>query len=169
MSMAGNRLNYLTADDWVLIQAKAVPQTYKLGDEIIREGGWGDSIYIIRRGEASVELAGTGSRTIVADLGPGDVCGEMAFIEQAKASAAVIAKSEEVQADQISARALAEILEAFPRLSSRFYRSLALVLVQRLRVTTGELAREMALRDRHRSGIPSPFSKIEPAKTKNAD
>jgi hypothetical protein len=44
-------LNYLTADDWVLIQAKAVPQTYKLGDEIIREGGWGDSIYIIRRRE----------------------------------------------------------------------------------------------------------------------
>jgi CRP-like cAMP-binding protein len=146
--MTGNRLRYLTADDWVLIQAKASRRTFKLGDEIIRHGAWGDSIYIILRGEASVELAGTGSRTIVATLGPGDVCGDMAFLEQAKASAAVVAREEEVEADQINAQELRKILEAYPRLASRFYRSLALVMAQRLRVTTGELAREMALRDR---------------------
>jgi CRP-like cAMP-binding protein len=146
--MAGSRLQYLTADDWVLIQAKAVRRTFKLGDEIIRQGAWGDSIYIIRRGEASVELAGTGSRAIVAALGPGDICGDMAFLEQGKASAAVIAKEEVVEADEINAHELREVMEAFPRLASRFYRSLALVLVQRLRVTTGELAREMVLRDR---------------------
>jgi CRP-like cAMP-binding protein len=146
--VTGNRLRYLTADDWVLIQAKASRRTFKLGDEIIRHGAWGDSIYIILRGEASVELAGTGSRTIVATLGPGDVCGDMAFLEQAKASAAVVAREEEVEADQINAQELRKILEAYPRLASRFYRSLALVMAQRLRVTTGELAREMALRDR---------------------
>jgi CRP-like cAMP-binding protein len=161
--MANNRLNYLTADDWVLIQAKAVRRIFKLGDEIIREGAWGDSIYIIRGGEASVELAGTGSRTIVAHLVPGDVCGDMAFLEQAKASAAVIAKAEEVEVDQISARSLAEIMEAFPRLASRFYRSLAVVLVQRLRVTTAELAREMALRDRPPAVFPLRLPKVENA------
>jgi CRP-like cAMP-binding protein len=146
--MAGNRLRYLTVDDWVLIQAKAVRRTFKLGDEIIRQGEWGDSLYIIRRGEASVELAGTGSRAIVAVLGPEDVCGDMAFLEQGKASAAVIAKDEEVEVEELNAHEMREVMEAFPRLASRFYRSLALVLVQRLRVTTGELAREMALRDR---------------------
>jgi hypothetical protein len=72
----------------------------------------------------------------------------MAFLEVGKATAAVIAKDEEVEVDEIKAIDLWEIMEAFPRLASRFYRSLALVLVQRLRVTTGELAREMALRDR---------------------
>jgi CRP-like cAMP-binding protein len=159
--MAGNRLNYLTADDWVLIQARAERRTFKLGDEIIREGAWGDSIYIIRRGKASVELAGTGSRAIVADLGPDDVCGDMAFLEQAKAGAAVIARDDEVEVDQISARALAEIMEAFPRLASRFYRSLALVLVQRLRITTRELAREMCLRDRPRSALSPTLPKVE--------
>jgi CRP-like cAMP-binding protein len=146
--MAGNRLRYLTTDDWVLLQAKAVRRTYKLGDEIIRQGAWGGSICIIRRGEASVELAGTGSRAVVATLGPEDICGDMAFLEQGKATAAVVAKDEEVEVDEITARELGEIMEAYPRLASRFYRSLALVLVQRLRVTTGELAREMALRDR---------------------
>jgi CRP-like cAMP-binding protein len=146
--MASNRLRYLTVDDWVLIQAKAVRRRFKLGDEIIRQGEWGDSLYIIRRGEASVELAGTGSRAIVAVLGPEDVCGDMAFLEHGKASAAIIAKDEEVEVDELNAHEMREVMEAFPRLASRFYRSLALVLVQRLRVTTGELAREMALRDR---------------------
>jgi CRP-like cAMP-binding protein len=147
--MAGNRLRYLTVDDWILLEAKAVRRTFKLGEEIIRQGDWGGSIYIIRRGEASVELAGTGSRAIVAVLGPEEICGDMAFLEQGRATAAMVAKDVEVDVDEIKAHDLREILEAFPRLSSRFYRSLALVLVKRLRVTTGELAREMTLRDRH--------------------
>jgi extracellular factor (EF) 3-hydroxypalmitic acid methyl ester biosynthesis protein len=146
--MAGNRLQYLTADDWVLLQAKAVRRTFKLGEEIIRHGAWGDSLYIIRRGEASVELAGTGSRRIVAKLEPGDVCGDMAFLEQGKATAAVIARDEEVDVDEINAHELRAVLDAFPRLASRFYRSLALVLVWRLRATSQQLAQEMALRDR---------------------
>ena len=146
--MTGNRLAFLTADDWILIQAKAVRRTFKLGDEIIHQGAWGDSIYIIRRGEASVELAATGSRAIVAALGPEDVCGDMAFLEQGKATAAVVAKDDEVEVDEINAREMRGILEAFPRLASRFYRSLALVLAQRLKMTSNELAREMTLRDR---------------------
>jgi CRP-like cAMP-binding protein len=148
MGMAGNRLQYLTPNDWVLLQAKAVRRTFRLGDEIIRQGAWGDSIYLIRRGEASVELAWTGSRAIVAALGPEDICGDMAFLEQGRATAAVVAKDEQVEADEINARELRGILEAFPSLASRFYRSLALVLVQRLKATSSELAREMTLRDR---------------------
>ena len=146
--MAGQRFRNLTADDWVLIQARAVRRTFKLGEEIIRPGDWGASIFIIRRGEASVELAGTGSRVIVAALGPEDICGDMAFLEQGKATAAVVAKDPEVEVDEIKAHALQEILEAFPRLASRFYRPPALVLMQRLRAASNELAREMMLRDR---------------------
>lgn len=129
-------------------QARAVRRTFKLGEEVIRQGDWNGSIFIIRSGEASVELAGTGARAIVAALAPEDICGDMAFLEQGKATAAVVAKDEEVEADEIKAHALREVLEAFPRLASRFYRSLALVLVQRLKATSAELAREMMLRDR---------------------
>jgi len=89
--MAGNGLNSLTSNDWVLIQAKTMRRTFKLGEEIIREGEWVHSLYFIRSGEASVELAGTGSRAIVASLGPNDICGEISFLQQCKATAAVIA------------------------------------------------------------------------------
>jgi len=147
--MAVSRLQYLTTNDWVLIQAKTEHRTFTLGEEIIRQGDWGDSVYIIRRGEASVELAGTGSRVIVASLGPDDVCGEIAFIEHSRASAAVVAKEEKVEVDAITAHELRQILEAYPGLASRFYQSLALVMAKRLKATSRELAREMGLRDRN--------------------
>jgi extracellular factor (EF) 3-hydroxypalmitic acid methyl ester biosynthesis protein len=149
--MPARGLYYLTPNDWVLIQAKAVRRTFRLGDEIIREGEKVDSLYIIRRGEASVEIACTGSRTILALLEPNDVCGEMAFLDLGGASAAVIAKDQEVEVDEIDAHELRGILEAFPRLASRFYLSLALILCQRLKATSRELSREMRLRDRGES------------------
>ena len=146
--MAGNGLNSLTSNDWVLIQAKTMRRTFKLGEEIIREGEWVHSLYFIRSGEASVELAGTGSRAIVASLGPNDICGEISFLQQCKATAAVIASDEEVEVEEINVGELHKILDAFPRMASRFYLSLATLLAQRLRETSRELAREMTLRDR---------------------
>lgn len=145
--MAGKALNSLSSNDWVLLRTNAARCTFRLGDEIIREGEQLDSLYIIVRGEASVELAGTVSRTIVATLGPGDICGEMAFLQQSRASAAVIAKDMEVEVEKINVQQLRETLNAFPGLGSRFYFSLALTLSRRLKATSQELAREMRLRD----------------------
>jgi CRP-like cAMP-binding protein len=146
--MAGNRLHYLNSNDWVLIGAKSVRRVYKLGEEIIRQGAATESVFIIRQGEASVELAGTDSRAILASLGPGDICGEISFLEKSRATAAVVAKDESVEVDQINTRDLEEIFDAYSGLASRFYQSLALILAQRLRDTSRELAREMLLRDR---------------------
>jgi extracellular factor (EF) 3-hydroxypalmitic acid methyl ester biosynthesis protein len=145
--MVGNRLQYLSPNDWTLINAKSVRRTFKLGEEIIRQGSQAESIFIIRRGQASVELAGTATRAIVASLGVDDICGDMAFLEKGRATASVIAKDVEVEVDEINARELREMFESFPRLASRFYLSLALLLAQRLKDTSRELAREMALHD----------------------
>ena len=124
---------------------------FTLGEEIIRQGEWGNSIYIIRRGEASVELAGSGSRAILALLKPDDICGEIAFLEHCQATAAVIAREEEVEVDEVDVHELRSLFEAFPGLASRFYLSVAMILAQRLRVTSKELAREMMLRDAGRT------------------
>lgn len=148
ITMAGNRMQYLSPNDWTLIKAKSVRRIFKLGEEIIKQGGKADSIFIIRRGEASVEVAGTNSRAIVASLGADDICGDIAFLEKGRATAAVVAKDDEVEVDEINADELREVFEAFPRLASRFYLSLAVILAKRLKDTSWELAREMALHDR---------------------
>jgi CRP-like cAMP-binding protein len=148
--VANQRLRYLTSNDWSLINARARRRVFKLGEEIIHQGSLGDSIFILRRGEASVELAVTSKRSVLATLGPDDICGDMAFLERGKATATVVARDAEVEADEISASDLREIFEAFPRLGSRFYLSLAIVLAQRLRNTSRELAREMVTSDRQK-------------------
>ncbi|SRR6266498_2957742 len=139
--MAGNSLQYLTPNDWILIGAKAKRRLFVLGDEIIREGVQGEAIYIIRRGTASVEVPGSHSATVLAWLGEGDVCGDMAFIEGGQATASVIAKDESIEADEILAKDLRDLFDNFPGLASRFYQSLTLILAQRLRDTSRELVR----------------------------
>jgi CRP/FNR family transcriptional regulator, cyclic AMP receptor protein len=142
--MANNRLLYLTANDWVLITAKAKRLTFHLGEEIIKEGALGNTIYVIRSGEASVELTGKESRTVVAKLEREDICGDMAFLEKSAATAAVVAKDEVVEVDAIRADDLRQLFESFPGMGARFYRSLAVVLARRLRETSKQLAREKA-------------------------
>jgi len=146
--VARNRLQHLTPNDWLLISARAKRRTFKLGEVLIQQGSAGDRIYIIRNGEAEVALASTSTREVVAVLGPDDICGDMAFLEKGKASAAVVTKSAELEADEIMWDDLRELFQAFPRLASRFYLSLAVVLARRLRETSKELAREMATSDR---------------------
>jgi CRP-like cAMP-binding protein len=132
----------LTRNDWTLIESKAKRISVRLGQEIIKEGTRIDHLYVLRRGSASVELEGTTSRSVIATLNAGDVCGEMAFLGDSTATAAVVAK-DEVEVDAIWADDLRELVAAFPGFGVRFYRSLAVILAQRLRQTSKELLREM--------------------------
>jgi CRP-like cAMP-binding protein len=140
--MPRSTLQDLTRNDWTLIESEAKRITLKLGQEIIKDGARIDHLYILRRGSASVELEGTTTRAVIATLSAGDVCGEMAFLEDSTATAAVVAK-DEVEVDAICADFLRELVAVFPGFGVRFYRSLAVLLAQRLRETSKELLREM--------------------------
>jgi CRP-like cAMP-binding protein len=146
--VAHNRLAYLTANDWTILNTSLHRRTFTLGDEIIHQGSFGDRIFIIRQGEASVELTGTTNHVIVATLGPDDICGDMAFLERGRSTASVIARDVDVQVDEIMAGDLREIFEAFPRLGYRFYLSLSVILARRLRDTSRALAAEMIAAER---------------------
>jgi CRP-like cAMP-binding protein len=155
--MPNNRLEYLTENDWILISARAERRRYAPGKEIIQEGARGEAVYIIRKGVASVVLGGAGGKAPVAQLGPGEICGDMAFLEKGKATASVIA-DEEVEVDAIRAAELEGLFASFPGLASRFYRSLAVVLARRLRVTSAQLGSEL----RREGGSVSPPAAAEP-------
>ncbi len=143
--MPSSALQDLTRNDWTLIESKAKRISLKLGQEIIKEGARIHHLYVLRRGEASVELEGTTSRVVIATLSAGDICGEMAFLGDSTATAAVVAK-DEVEVDAIWADDLRQLVAVFPGFGTRFYRSLAIILAQRLRQTSKELLREMTNR-----------------------
>jgi CRP-like cAMP-binding protein len=133
LSAAKNGLACLKANDWVLIADKAVRSRFKNGEKIVRRGKKVGGVYILLKGSVTVHLSPQGGpRT----LGPGDVCGEISFLDGLPASADVVAE-EEVEAYFLDRPTLQSLFELFPHLGSRFYQSLAAILSQRLRDVIG--------------------------------
>jgi CRP-like cAMP-binding protein len=123
-----NRLAYLSQNDWALIIDKAKRVTFSKNQTLIQQGKQAKVVYLLAKGRVNIDV----SRTRVAQIGPGEVCGEMAFLEDSLASATAIA-DEATEAYAIEWPALESLFELFPHLASRFYRSLAVNLSRRLR------------------------------------
>jgi CRP/FNR family cyclic AMP-dependent transcriptional regulator len=123
-----NRLEYLTPNDWTLIIDRAKKRVFKKNEELIAQGKQVEVLYLIASGKVNVSASGA----LLAQLGPGQVCGEMAFLENGLASASATAE-EDVEACALEWKQLMDLFELFPHLASRFYRSLAVNLSRRLR------------------------------------
>lgn len=126
-------LVYLTPNDWTLIADKAARMRFKAGDSIVQKGKRTHGVYVLLKGNASVQLAGHEKAPAIV---PGEVCGEISFIDELPATADVIAQ-EEVEAYYLDRPTLQSMFELFPHLGSRFYRSLASCLSRRLRELIG--------------------------------
>jgi len=129
LSSARNGLVYLTANDWALIADKAARVQFKAGQQFVNRGTRTHGIYLVVKGTASVQIAGHGPPR---EIGPGEVCGEISFLDELPATADVVAK-EPMWAYYLDRPALQSLFELFPHLGSRFYRSLASILSRRLR------------------------------------
>jgi len=126
---AKNGLNYLTANDWTLISDKASRMQFRPGDQFVHRGKRTQGIYLLLKGTAFVQIAAYGKPR---EIGPGDVCGEISFLDELPATADVVA-NETVSAYYLDRPTLQSLFELFLHLGSRFYRSLASILSRRLR------------------------------------
>lgn len=136
--MPNNPLKFLNPEDWQLVCANPRHLHFSPGDEIIREGSRDQIIYLLRKGTVRVELSRSGRRIEVARLSPGEIFGEMAFLEENGASASVTAE-DRVEVDAIPGVHLYSLFSSFPGLATRFYQSLAFALSQRLRQRTSQV------------------------------
>jgi CRP-like cAMP-binding protein len=71
------------------IAALAAEVSVPAGKELVREGDYSYDVLAIEEGTASVERRGEH----IADLGPGDVIGEMGVLERSQRNATVVATS----------------------------------------------------------------------------
>jgi CRP-like cAMP-binding protein len=133
LSSSKNGLIYLTTNDWALVADKAVRATFKKGDVLVQRSKKADGVYFLLKGTARVLIPSQPTARII---GPGEICGEMSFLEDAAASASVVADGE-VEAYYLDRSALENLFELFPHLASRFYRSVATNLSRRLRDLIG--------------------------------
>ena len=132
LQAARNPLEYLSANDWSLILDKSKRVTFKRGESLVQQTRQVKVVYLLIKGSAKVEV----SKMKIAEVGPGEICGEMAFLENSKPSATVTA-TDEVEAAAIEWSALSELFQLFPHMGSRFYRSIAISLSRRLREQIG--------------------------------
>ncbi len=133
LSAAKHGLVYLTPNDWMLIADKAVRMTFQPGQSIVHSGKRTNGVYLLLKGTVRVQIsAGEALPTI----GPGEICGEMSYIDELPASASVVAL-EPVEAYFLDRPTLQSLFELFPHLASRFNRSLAANLSRRLRALIG--------------------------------
>ncbi len=126
-------LVHLTTNDWVLVADKAVRVHFKKGEVLVEKGRRSKGVYLLVKGKARVQIPLQARETTIA---PGEICGEMSFLEDTAASTRVVAE-EDVEAYHLDRPTLENLFELFPHLASRFYRSLATNLSHRLRELIG--------------------------------
>ncbi len=140
LSSSKDGLVYLTPNDWMLVADKAARVTFRKGDILVHKGKNSNGIYLLLKGKARVQIP---SQVTSPEIGPGQICGEMSFLENAPASANVVAAND-VEAYHLDSPVLEKLFELFPHLASRFYRSLATNLSRRLRELIGPRVAEPA-------------------------
>jgi CRP-like cAMP-binding protein len=133
LSSSKNGLTYLTANDWALVTDKATRVQFKKGDVLVQRGKKANGIYLLLNGTAGVQIPSQATARVI---GLGEICGEMSYLEDAPASASVLATAD-LEALHLDRPALDRLFELFPHLASRFYRSVATNLSHRLRELIG--------------------------------
>ncbi len=112
MSETFSGLQFLTSEDCRLIKERAERKAFKAGETLIEQGKPTKQVYLLERGTARVD----GSKGAIASIGPGDICGEMAFLEDALPSATVMAE-DNVEAYVITWDSLRHLFHEFPHLA----------------------------------------------------
>ncbi len=127
-------LGYLTDLDieWMIDQGAKT--TLSSGQQLIDKGKEIDTIVIILSGQLSI-VDGVHE---IALIGPGEIVGEMSFLESRPPSVSVVA-TQESTVYQISKKMIHQRLETDMQFRANFYYALALFLSDRLRKTTNKL------------------------------
>jgi CRP-like cAMP-binding protein len=132
-------LAMLNPEDWATLRELATSVTYRRGEVLLEEGVRNRALFIVRDGTVRAEHLHEGHPITLAHIGPGEVFGEMGFVENTVASASIVAE-DEVTVDRIDDGVLQAVLISTPGFAIRFYHSLAAALSQRLRATSRRLA-----------------------------
>jgi CRP/FNR family cyclic AMP-dependent transcriptional regulator len=110
--------------------------TFNTGDVIIAEGDSVDTLMFIKSGNSRVTrtFLDNLNAEFAGPLGPGEVVGEMSFIDGQGASASLIADGQ-TEILEISRETVFNIINADNGFAARFYHSLFLDLTRKLRST----------------------------------
>ena len=106
------------------LAARARVQLWEAGEELVREGDPGDSLFVVTRGRLEVLQQGEKGAVVVGSLGEDEFFGEASLLTGSPRSATVRAV-EPTEVLMLSREALAPLLEADPSLAEVLSQALA--------------------------------------------
>ncbi|NOZ85604.1 MAG: cyclic nucleotide-binding domain-containing protein [Deltaproteobacteria bacterium] len=108
------------------------------GDVIIREGDFGDSIYVVVSGSVKIEKRVEGELKEIAELGRGEIFGEVSMVDE-EPRLATVRPVEATTLLKMNIDDLEILFVDYPELTAPVFRALAKVLAARLRQTTKDM------------------------------
>lgn len=123
-------LGFLTDEDVEWMVTSGARRKVPVGTPIIREGHPTEALFFVLGGEFAVTSAR--ARGEIARVHSGEVVGEVSFVDSRPPSATVTAKLDSV-VGAVPMDLLQQKLEDDPGFASRFYKSMAVSLADRLR------------------------------------
>jgi CRP-like cAMP-binding protein len=131
----------LTSQDAEVVLKACEERILVGGEELFHENDAGDSLFIVQSGRVDIfkNIRGDVDRSL-ASFGPGDVIGEMSFIDGARRSATA-RTTESSEFLVLSRQSFAHVQRERPDIAAGFFRNMAAIVASRLR-TTNELYRE---------------------------
>ena len=126
---------YFTDDERMRIERIAEVKRIAPGGFLIRSSEIDSTLFTVEDGHLDIVANVDGRSTVVATVGPGDVLGEVAFIDDSPRSVSVRAGEEEVTVRAWNKKTLSEALAFEPSLLAKFSVAMCELLVERLRDT----------------------------------
>lgn len=131
----------LTAEEADVV-VKACDQRFLIaGEELFHENDAGDSLFILQSGRVEIfkTIRGEVDR-VLASFGPGDIVGEISFVDSARRSAGA-RTTEASEFLELTQAGFVNVQKTKPDVAARLFRNLASILAARVRNTT-ELYKE---------------------------
>ncbi len=126
------------------------------GQTIFNEGDRSENIYLVAEGELEVQIStGLFGKQVIATLGPGDVFGEMAFIDAERRSASIKAKRSCILLS-MTRNDFRKLGKGYPHIQLMMLKNITRILAKRLR-TADERIRHLKTKDK---GVIEKISKL---------
>ena len=126
---------YFTDGERRRVEKIAEVKRIAAGGYLIRAEEVDSTLFAVEQGHLDIVAMRKGKPVVVATVGPGDILGEVAFIDDSPRSVAVKAGDETATVRAWDKRTLSEALAFDPQLLAKFAVAMCELLVERLRDT----------------------------------
>jgi CRP/FNR family transcriptional regulator, cyclic AMP receptor protein len=126
---------YFTDDERRRIEKIGEVKTIRADDYLIRARDHDSTLFAVEEGHLDIVVTRDGKPVVVATVGPGDVLGEVSFIDDSPRTVSVKAGEENAVVRAWDKKTLSEALAFEPQLLAKFSVALCELLVERLRDT----------------------------------